>query len=107
MIGQGHVRDAALGKGLASTSLPDGSFFICHRQPLSRNSYRSTSRISSLHHLHGVEGYNTVRYLPWITLCLIMNAFIDPRRGWYSPTLLEELVGRVQRYGIVMFSPKM
>ncbi|KAH0990264.1 hypothetical protein GBA52_001747 [Prunus armeniaca] len=56
------ARDAALGKGLASTSLPDGSFFICHRQPLSGNSYRSTSRISSLHHLHGVEGYNTERY---------------------------------------------
>ncbi|CAL8995998.1 unnamed protein product [Prunus brigantina] len=37
----------------------NGSFFICHRQPLSGNSYRSTSLVSSLCHPHGVEGYNT------------------------------------------------
>ncbi|KAH0990266.1 hypothetical protein GBA52_001749 [Prunus armeniaca] len=43
------ARAFAFAQGQVAT---DGSFFICHRQPLFGNSYRSTTRVSSLHHPH-------------------------------------------------------
>ncbi|KAH0990267.1 hypothetical protein GBA52_001750 [Prunus armeniaca] len=52
------ARASAFAQGQAAT---DGSFFICHRQSLSGNSYQSTTRVLSLYHPHGVEGYNTKR----------------------------------------------
>ncbi|CAB4265977.1 unnamed protein product [Prunus armeniaca] len=52
------ARASTFAQGQAVT---DGSFFICHRQPLSGNGYHPTSRVSLLCHPNGVEGYNTER----------------------------------------------